>query len=157
MLITGRLSVVSALLWFFITPGPVAIFMIVVASAINGLMLPGLEISSQNSFLNASPEKNRSMFIATYFCFTSLVGVGLANTLGGWLLDNVFAVAEGAGLSMFGIEFNRYNFLFILSFVLRVTAVFVLLPRMVYETSAKPARETVRTIMHILGLKKRLR
>ena len=131
MLKTGRLSSLAPLLWVFVTPGPYSIVLIMLTYISGGLLLPGMDIGAQNTFLNKAPERNRSMYVAIYFCVTSLFGIALANTVGGWLLDNALPNIERMGFSLFGVYFNRYNYLFLITFLLRIFNAFVLLPRMV--------------------------
>jgi len=131
MLTTGRLSSIMPLLWFFISPGPLSIVLMAISNISGGLLASGMDVASQNAFLNRSPEKNRSMYVAMYFCVTALIGTGLANTIGGWLLDNPLRSLETAGFSMLGVVFNRYNYLFLLTFIMRFMASYLLLPRMV--------------------------
>jgi MFS family permease len=133
MPLPSRISTIAALVWFFVPPGAFSTPLIIVASAISGLTMAALDISVQNTLINGSPEKNRSMFVAAYFCVTSLIGAGLSNTVGGWLLDNALPWLEAAHLPFFGMELSRYNYLFAISFVMRLVCVFILLPRMVHE------------------------
>jgi MFS family permease len=104
-----------------------------------GLFYPGLEISSQNAIFNRSPERNRSMYIALFSCITTLIGGALANAIGGWLLDNPLRLLEEADAPLFGFSFNRYNYLFLITFILRVISAFLLLPRMVSHDVAVQA------------------
>lgn len=90
-----------------------------------------MEVCAQTAILNRAPERNRSMYLALYFCFSTLLGNGLANTAGGWLLDNSLRSLENMGFSLLGVTFSRYNYLFLLTFILRVFCAFILLPRMI--------------------------
>jgi MFS family permease len=96
-----------------------------------GLLLPGMDVGSQTAILNRSPERNRSMYIALYSCVTTLLGRAFANAAGGWLLDNPLLALEKMNAPLFGMMLNRYNYLFLLSFILRVVSAFILLPRMI--------------------------
>jgi MFS family permease len=129
----AKLSSFAPLLWLFVAPGWFSVILIFITYASAGLLMSGMEIGNQNAFMSRSPEKNRSMYIAVYFCITSLFGIALANTVGGWLLDNPLMVLEGFGFGAFGVDFNRYNYLFFITFLLRVGIAFGLLPRMVKE------------------------
>ena len=105
---------------------------------ISNLIVP-VAICHQREFgiyLYQAPEKNRSMYYAVYFCVTQMVGVALAYSVGGWLVDNVFlGLSEQLHLSVFGFEINQYQFIFQLSVVLRlVVSVFLL--RMLPEDEA---------------------
>ena len=131
MLRTARWSGIAPLLWLVVSPGPLSFVLVIIAYVSTGLLVPAMEISSQNAILSRSPERNRSMYIAIYFCVTTLVGNAFANAAGGWLLDNPLYSLETMGVSLFGVALNRYNYLFLLSFVLRGLCAWVLLPRMI--------------------------
>ena len=110
--------------------------MVAVAQFLAGMLLPAADLAMQNIYLYQAPEKNRSMYYAVYFCVTQMVGVALAYSVGGWLVDNVFlGLSEQLHLSVFGFEINQYQFIFQLSVVLRlVVSVFLL--RMLPEDEA---------------------
>jgi MFS family permease len=130
----ATLSSLAPLLWFFVSPtSPIwlSITLIFITYASGGLLMSGMEIGNQNALMSRSPEKNRSMYIAIYFCVTSLLGIALANTMGGWLLDNPLAGLESLEFSALGVVFNRYNYLFLITFLLRIGVAFLLLPRMI--------------------------
>jgi MFS family permease len=133
MVISARLVCIAPVFWIFTFPGSFAIIPIIFAATMGGLLSAGLDFGTQNVFLGQAPEKNRSMYVAIYSCVTSLLGIGLANTTGGWLLDNVFSLLEGN-------VFNRYNYLFLLAFALRALAAFVLLPLMITEENTAPVK-----------------
>lgn len=121
-------------LWLFTNSQ--AIWMVAVAQFLAGMLLPAADLAMQNIYLYQAPEKNRSMYYAVYFCVTQMVGVALAYSVGGWLVDNVFlGLSEQLHLSVFGFEINQYQFIFQLSVVLRlVVSVFLL--RMLPEDEA---------------------
>lgn len=121
-------------LWLFTNSQ--AIWMVAVAQFLAGMLLPAADLAMQNIYLYQAPEKNRSMYYAVYFCVTQMVGVALAYSVGGWLVDNVFlGLSEQLHLSFFGFEINQYQFIFQLSVVLRlVVSVFLL--RMLPEDEA---------------------
>lgn len=104
-------------LWLFTNSQ--AIWMVAVAQFLAGMLLPAADLAMQNIYLYQAPEKNRSMYYAVYFCVTQMVGVALAYSVGGWLVDNVFlGLSEQLHLSVFGFEINQYQFIFQLSVVL---------------------------------------
>ena len=127
----GRYFSLSLLLWFFVTPGVFSYVLIIVAYIAAGLLLSGVNLGSLTAVLNRSPERNRSMYMAIFHCVTTLVGTALANITGGWLLDNPLAALEKANLSLFGVLLSRYNYLFLLTFILCAISAFLLLPRMI--------------------------
>lgn len=133
-------------LWMF--TGERIIFMVPVVQFISGMTLPTIDLAAQNMYLYQAPERNRSMYIAVYFCITQMVGVSLGYTVGGWLTDNVFAgLAQSLNLSFFGYECNQYQMIFQLSGVLRLIVVLALL-RVLPETEddCKPM-EMVRGVL----------
>jgi hypothetical protein len=79
------------------------------------------------------------MYFAIYFCVTTLLGNALANAVGGWLLDFPLLAVEGLKLSLFGMSLNRYNFLFLISFALRVISAYIVLPRLIKPSEANQA------------------
>jgi MFS family permease len=127
----GRLSCIAPLLWFFVTHNALSFVFIIITYISTGLLAPGMELCAQSAVLNQSPERNRSMYIAIYFCAINLIGGALANTVGGWVLDNPLFSLEQMNITLFGVFLNRYNYLFLLSFIIRLISVFILLPRMV--------------------------
>jgi len=146
-------------LWVFTTNNFISVVLIMIIGLMQGLLLPGFDLGANNIMLGRAPQVNRSMFIAVYFTFTSIIGIGLANATGGWLLDNVFSVFESSQLSLLGVTLTRYSYLFALTAVLRCFMVYFALPRMVTETGGASARELLdviirnirRSIMHRLA------
>ena len=115
-------------LWIFTGNNPLSIVFILIIGLMNGLLFPAFDLGANNIMLGHAPKVNRSMYIALYFTCTSIIGIGLANATGGWLLDNVFSTFETG-------NFSRYNYLFALSAVLRCIMIYVALPRMVKDES----------------------
>jgi MFS family permease len=140
MMISARVVCFAPFFWALTFPGPFAVIPIIFSSITVGFLSAGLDFGTQNVFLGQAPEKNRSMYVAIYSCITSLVGIGFANTSGGWLLDNVLAGMEGF------LVLNRYNYLFVISAALRIIAAFVLLPRMISEENTTPIRTILKSI-----------
>ena len=135
---SGKLFSLSLLLWVFVTPGVFSYVLIVLVYMARGLLFAGTDISSQNAILSRSPERNRSMFIAIYHCVTTLFGIALANVTAGWLLDNPLAALEKMNVSIFGVLLSRYNYLFLLTFILCMITIFLLLPKMIDTTDDPP-------------------
>ena len=150
MIISSRLICIAPFIWFFTVPGELSIVPIIIICVSGGFLGAGLDFGAQNIYLNQSPDKNRSMYLAVYSCVTSLIGMGLANTAGGWLLDNALPALEKLNLSFAGIEFNRYNYLFLITSVLRVFAAFVLLPRLIEEEDTTPVKTILRNAFNNL-------
>jgi MFS family permease len=111
-------------IWVFVEPG--MLWLIFIAFAISGMQWSAFEIGGMNLFMGLAPEKNRSMYFATYFIGTQLIGIAMGQALGGWLSDNTFAALETLNLSIGGRPLVRYHYLFLLSFVIRALSVTLL-------------------------------
>jgi len=139
----GRFFSLALLLWVFVAPGVFSYVLVIAAYIARGLLFSGIEISSQNAVLNRFPERNRSMYMAIYHCVTTLLGTAFANIMGGWLLDNPLTALEGMNFSLLGFVLTRYNYLFLLTFILCVISTFILLPRMVVPSDVPAMKEKV--------------
>ena len=133
--------------WIFTTNNTFSIFLIMFNGLMHGILLPGFDLGVNNIMLGSAPKVNRSMYIAVYFTITSIIGIGLANATGGWLLDNVFSAPEAMELSLFGIILTRYNYIFALTALARCIMVYIALPKMVGEESKISAKELLQVII----------
>ncbi len=157
MHIANGILCIAPFLWVFTGANAVSIVLVAICGLMQGLLAVGFDLGVQNMFLGQSPNKNRSMFIAMYFVFTALIGAGAANAMGGFLLDNVFSVAEGLKLHLFGVTFTRYNYLFLLTAILRCVAILILLPKMTDEERYIPPREMIRRVVSRMKARRRYR
>lgn len=116
------------LLWLFC--GPRFYVFVVIAQIFAGIVGSAVDLSSQNTIMNAAPSRNRSMYTAVHMVVTQLLGVALGFVTGGFLLDNVFTpLAQSmtaAGITLAGLEITQYHFLLVLSTVVRLAATLVL-------------------------------
>ena len=134
-------------LWIITANNYVSIILVMIIGMMHGLLLPGFDLGVNNIMMSHAPKVNRSMYIATYLMCTSIIGVGLANATGGWLLENVFSRTEAMELSFLGVTLTRFSFLFALSAFLRCFMVYVALPRLVKEESGTSASELLQDII----------
>jgi MFS family permease len=148
---TSALWCVVLFVWIFTVNSAFSVALIVLSALVQGLLVPGFDIGGNNIMMGHAPKEGRSMFIAVYFTVTMMVGVGLANAAGGWMLDNVFSVAEGFGLSAFNITFTRYHYIFGLTALLRCLAAYVALPRMLHEERHTRTWVLVKSIIKLRG------
>ena len=146
MQVTNGILCVAPFLWIFTTNNSMAVVLIVTIALMQGCLFSGFEISVNNIMLGHAPKVNRSMYIAVYFMVTSMVGIGLANATGGWLLDNFFSVFEKMDLIVFGVKMTRYNYIFAVTAVLRCVMIYIALPRLIQEDNNTPVRKLVRDI-----------
>ncbi|MDD3410825.1 MAG: MFS transporter, partial [Eubacteriales bacterium] len=82
--------VLAPLPWFFATPA--ATIYVLISNIISGAAWPVTDICQQNLYLSESPATHRSMYIAVLFASINLLGVALGNTVGGYLMQDVFSV-----------------------------------------------------------------
>ena len=134
-------------LWLFTGNNTISIVFIMLIGLMQGLLLPGFDLGANNIMLGHAPKVNRSMYIAMFFTCTSIIGIGLANATGGWLLDNVFSIPEAMELSLFGTTLTRYNYLLTLSAIMRCIMVYIALPIMVKEESRSSAWSLLKEIL----------
>jgi MFS family permease len=144
MQLTNGILCIAPFLWIFVSGNIAAIIMVAVIGLMQGCLFSGFEIGANNIMLGHAPAVNRSMYIAVYFMTTSMIGIGLANATGGWLLENVFAVFERTDIIIFGVKMTRYNYIFALTAVLRCVMIYIVLPRLIREDNNTPVRELLR-------------
>jgi len=139
-----RTAGVAAMIYplLFMASGAGVFGMLIVANMLSGLMTYAFELGSQNLYMNAAPDMNRSMFLSVYFACTQLLGNAIASSTGGYLLENVTPSLERLGWTFFGFPMTRYHYLFLLSGILRITFMLILLPT-VREDSSQPVRRLV--------------
>ena len=133
VLLSALLGAFVPLIWTFAARGQ--LWVAVLAQIVYGIQWNANELGSQNLYLELSPVEGRTMYIAVYYLAAQLLGAFLGSSAGGWLLDNALCRLETWNVSVLGVAFSRYNYLFILSFALRLAAC-LLLPRVKEEGSA---------------------
>ena len=118
----GIVACVLPLFWVFASPGsivPVLLFSMSV-----GMFLSGVDLTSVQMLMTVTPTHNRSIYIALYTVFTSLLGQSLGNLVGGSLLDWMGELS----FAFAGIHFDRYKVLFVATGILRAGIILLLLP-----------------------------
>ncbi len=136
LLVAAFLTSFTPIFWAAVGPGMA--WAVALISTLSGATYVAVDLGAQNLFMTQARGKNQSMYIATYFFFTQLMGLALGSTVGGWLLDNVLYRVEAYQLTLLGTPISRYNLLFFLSGILRLITVFCLIPG-IYEEDAAPA------------------
>jgi hypothetical protein len=79
-----------------------------------------------------------------------MIGIGAANTIGGWLLDNVFSVFEHMNVIVAGVKMTRYNYIFALTAILRCIMIYIALPNLIHEENNTPVRELLRRVFNMI-------
>ena len=136
-------------LWIFTANNTFSIVLIMLIGLMHGLLLPGFDLGANNIMMGQAPKVNRSMYIAVYFTLTSIIGIGLGNATGGWLLDHVFSVAESARFTLAGVQLTRYNYLFTLTALLRCIMVYIALPKMVTQEEGRSGSTAIQLLKGI--------
>lgn len=144
MLLTNGILCVAPFLWIFTSGNMLAVVLVAIIGFMQGCLISGFEIGANNIMLGHAPQVNRSMYIAVYFTAVSMIGIGLANATGGWLLDNVFAVFERTDIIILGVKMTRYNYIFALTAILRCAMIYIALPRLIHEENNTPVRDLLR-------------
>lgn len=128
-------------LWLFAAPGnywPVLLFNI-----IGGAIWCGTDVTSQKMLITNTPEENRSMAIAIYFVITTILGNALAFITGGFLLDQVASIVSN--INFFGRSVNQYQVLFVITMIMRLSAVLLFLPG-VKDEQSEPMKNVYRRV-----------
>ncbi|MDR0930019.1 MAG: MFS transporter [Oscillospiraceae bacterium] len=129
----------------YIFTGPRIFWIMPVANVLSGMAWPASDLGQQNIYLAKAPAHNRSMYVAVFFAATQLLGTALSNFVGGVLLSGPMTQMEQWGWRWLGFDMGRYDFLFILSGLLRMGCVLLLLPRL-REPEDTPAIVMVRDL-----------
>lgn len=123
--------------------GPRSFWLLPLANLFNGMTMPVCDLAQQNIYLAKAPARNRTMYVAVFFTSTQLLGTALSNFAGGLLMQGPFQALEQMQFAFCGCAVNRYDYLFLLSALLRCGCVLGLFPllRAQWET---PARQMCR-------------
>ncbi len=140
---TGLVCCVFPLLWLIMDKS--RLWMIVLMNVLQGIFWPAVDIGQQNLYLSESPEKNRSVFLAVFFVVYNIVGVSVANAVGGALLKGPFTYMESLNFRLLGAAVTRYQYLFLLAVILRVIVVLWLSP-LIRENGAQPMGIMLKTM-----------
>ena len=157
MQLTNGILSLAPFLWIFTSQNTATVLMVAVIGFMQGCLFSGFEIGANNIMLGHAPQVNRSMYIAVYFMATSMIGVGVANATGGWLLDNVFSILERMNFVILGVTMTRYNCIFALTAILRCLMIYVALPRLIHEDDNTPVRDLLHRAYKSLKNIKRIR
>jgi MFS family permease len=114
-------------------------YMVLILSLLGGLFWPGYDMTATNLSIWLAPEKNRSIYIANYALVTSVIGIAIAIICGGAFMEISRPVISHLSIPfVMGQKLTNFHVLFILSGLIRLCAVYFLLPR-VNEKDAKPS------------------
>lgn len=134
---------------FWIRIGPGMFWIVLLSNALSGLSYCAVDICSTNLFMMQAPAKNRSMYFAVYIVFTQLFGLTLGTLTGGLLLDNVFSHVDSLNLVIAGVAYTRYNALYTLGFILRLSAALFLLTSIKEQNAPHHTIDLVRAMLSV--------
>lgn len=129
MLLCGIFICSFPSIWLFATPG--RMWPIYLEGVMSGIFWVGFNTAAFNLPLITAPDKSRSYFIAVFGAFTGL-SFAIASFTGGIIAEHLI---NWKFLAL-GQTFVNFHVLFVLSTVLRITALFFL--RRVEEVKARP-------------------
>ncbi len=128
---------------FFIFSVPGSIWPTFLHNLIGAFFWCGCNLAANSQQLFASPDDERSTYIAFFSAVTCLAGTALGTLCGGWMLEGF----RSAGL--FSGWFDRYKVLITISVVLRFASVWLLVPGMSNENEHTPG-EVVRDMKNVV-------
>lgn len=106
-------------IWLFATPQTAWVVLLI--NIFSGIFWPGFEMMAFNQSIWLAPEKSRSVYIAIYTLVVALIGTAAAFLCGGAFMQLSRAFIPAGGISLFtGIKLGSYQFLFILSALIRL-------------------------------------
>ncbi len=132
LMVAGLAHAFIPLGWMVAQPG-VYFAPIAVAHVLSGMFYAAIMLAHLNILLKLSPERGRSVYIAT---FNGMIGlaVAVAPIVGGWILDLTAAWTFTVGQW----EINHLHVLFLLSGALQLGVLFMLIG--IHEQGAAPSR-----------------
>jgi len=130
----------------YLFTGPRTFLILPLANVLSGMAWPASDLGQQNMYLAKAPAHNRSMYVAVFFSSTQLLGTALSNFVGGMLMDGPLQYLQTLNLSLMGFHMTRYDYLFVLSSILRIICVVLLLPHLKQEGDT-PASKMLRALL----------
>jgi MFS family permease len=137
------ICMLTPLMWLTVTPAMT--WLVILLNLVSGTFWPPIDLGMQNFPLNLAGEKNHSMYLAVFFTVINLAGIALGNTVGGMMVQGVYTQLETLHFHLLGLTLNRYHYIFVTSSVLRILAVFLVLP-LVKEAGSLATRPVVHEI-----------
>lgn len=105
-------------LWCLTTPNN-WLLIIILIQILAGVFWPAVDLGYNNLALNLSPDENRSFYIAVLNLFVSSFGIAFAYILGGFIIENIAPLINLYLKHNFKISLVEYQYIFILSAILR--------------------------------------
>ncbi|MCL6589464.1 MAG: MFS transporter [Firmicutes bacterium] len=139
MVICSSVVMFLPMFWCFATPQN-HLIVIPIINLLAGSFWPGYDISATNLAIWLAPPRNRSIYIATYTVFASLIGGMSAYICGGALMEFSKGILAKWSLPFFlGQRLTNFHCLFITAALFRILAALIFLPRF-SEKHSNPIR-----------------
>lgn len=132
---------------FYLLARPGSIWPTLLHNAIGAMFWSGANLTCSNMQLISSPNESRPTHLAVFSCVTAMGGGMLGSLAGGALLESMHSV------NMFTGMIDRYQALFILSVVLRLSFVLFFVPKLTQDSEHRPS-ELVRYIWNTITFKR---
>ena len=141
MLVCCTVAALTPAFYLFSSPGN--IWPTLLHNFIGAMFWCGSNLAANSMQLSTSTDDTRPTYIAIFSCITALAGTTLGSLTAGALLH--FWDSSG----MFTGWFDRYKMLFLIAVAIRISAVWLLVPRMENDRD-KTASDLVRAAFHHL-------
>lgn len=142
MLISCAVASLTPLFYLFSSPGN--IWPTLLHNTVGAMFWCGANLTCSNMQLSCSPDATRPTHIALFSCVTSMAGSMLGSLTGGALLE----AWNSSG--MFTGAFDRYQALFVLSVIIRMSSSLLLVAHFAPDNEARPRdmlRYMVRSVL----------
>jgi len=135
MFIATLTSTFISLVWLFASPG--VIWPMFISNFFGGMFWCAHDAGMANMQLSHTPSEGRPAALAVYAVFTS-IAAATAIITGGAVLETLSPIMERANLTIAGTPFDHYKLNILIGMVMRVTVVFIFLPRVWNEKEMSP-------------------
>jgi MFS family permease len=140
------------ILWLFVTPQ--SYLLILPINLFSGILWSGYELVTINLSIWLAPEKNRSIYIASYTLFVSVFGIALAYVCGGLFMSFARPFTAKINLPFItGQKLNGFHLIFIVADIFRAIALIFFFNKF-HEENSVSVREILNNFIHNLTQKK---
>lgn len=124
------------------------------AFIIGGIAWSGVELASVNLSMWLAPEKNRTIYIATYALTSSFLGIALSSVIGGLIMQTSGPILGSMKIPFINNQyFSKFHLLFVISLIIRfISSNFIL--KKVKEESSRPAKEMLSYILDVVTFRR---
>ena len=141
-------------LWLLPSSSENKYLFIIPAFIVSGLAWSGVELSIINLSMWLAPEKNRTIYMATYALTSLILGVALSSIVGGLIMQTSGPILDSIKIPFINNQyFNKFHLLFLISLIIRfLSSQFIL--KKVKEESSKSVKEMITYVFDIITFKR---